>query len=109
MENNKPENQNPNQINIELSEEMADGTYANLAVITHSQAEFVIDFVNMMPGAPKAKVKSRIIMAPHHAKRLMRALIENIKSYESVNGIINDQEHNAQSVPFGLGGTKGEA
>jgi len=72
MENNKPENQNPNQINIELSEEMADGTYANLAVITHSQAEFVIDFVNMMSGAPKAKVESRIIMALHNAKRLKR-------------------------------------
>lgn len=107
MENNKTDNQN--QINIELTEEMADGTYANLAVITHSQAEFVIDYVNIMPGSPKAKVKSRVIMAPHHAKRLMRALIENIKNYETANGIINDQDANAQGVPFGFGGTKGEA
>lgn len=107
MENKKPEQ--PNQINIELTEEMADGTYANLAVITHSQAEFVIDYVNIMPGSPKAKVKSRVIMTPFHAKRLMRALIDNIKNYEAANGIINDQDPNQQGVPFGFGGTKGEA
>ena len=60
------------QLNIELSEEMADGSYANLVVITHSFAEFVFDFVNVMPNVPKAKVKSRIVMTPQHAKRLMR-------------------------------------
>lgn len=107
MENNNQQNQN--QINIELTEELADGTYANLAVITHSQAEFVIDYVNIMPGSPKAKVKSRIIMAPHHAKRLMRALIDNIKNYEGAHGVINDQDPSSQGVPFGFGGTKGEA
>lgn len=93
------ENSNPkNQINIELTEEIADGTYANLAIIQHSFAEFVLDFANIMPGAPKAKVKSRIVMTPQHAKKLMRALIDNIKKYESQNGII--QEHEQVNVPF---------
>jgi len=96
------------QINIELSEEMADGTYANLAVITHSFAEFVIDFVNVMPGLPKAKVKSRIVMTPQHAKRLMRAIIDNVKRYESQNGVIKDQEQN-NSLPFTFGGPTAEA
>lgn len=108
MENNQNQDQ---QINIELTEEIADGLYANLAIITHSQAEFVIDYVNLMPGVPKAKVKSRVIMTPHHAKRLMRALIDNIKNYEQVNGIIKEQEPNAANngMPFNFGGTQGEA
>lgn len=96
------QNLNQQQLNIELSEEMADGTYANLAVITHSFAEFVMDFVNIMPGNPKAKVKSRIIMTPQHAKKLMRALIDNIKKFEAQNGVIKDVEQ--VSVPFNLGG-----
>lgn len=96
------------QINIELTEEMADGTYANLAVITHSFAEFVIDFVNVMPGLPKAKVKSRIVMTPQHAKRLMRAIIDNVKRYESQNGVIKDQEQN-NNLPFTFGGPTAEA
>ena len=96
------------QINIELSEEMADGTYANLAVITHSFAEFVIDFVNVMPGLPKAKVKSRIVMTPQHAKRLMRAIIDNVKRYESQNGVIKDQEQ-SNNLPFTFGGPTAEA
>lgn len=104
MENQK-ENQ---QINIELTEEMADGAYANLAVITHSHAEFVIDFVNIMPGLPKAKVKSRILMTPFHAKRLMRALIENVKNFEAANGVIKDQEQ-ASGLPFNMNGPQGEA
>lgn len=87
-----------NQINIELTEEVADGTYANLAIIQHSFAEFVIDFANIMPGAPKAKVKSRIVMTPQHAKKLMRALIDNIKKFESQNGVIQEQEQ--VNVPF---------
>ena len=87
---------------------MANGEYANLAIITHSFAEFVLDFVNVMPNVPKAKVKSRIIMTPHHAKRLMRALVENVKRYEAQNGQINDQE--SVSLPFNFGGgTAGEA
>lgn len=99
------ENQNQDQqqqINIELTEEMADGAYANLAIITHSFAEFVMDFVNVMPGVPKAKVKSRVIMTPQHAKKLMRALIDNVKRYEAQNGVIKDQEQ--MNIPFNFGG-----
>ena len=86
MEPKQPDN----QLNIEISEEVAESTYANLAIITHSHAEFVVDFVNVMPGTPKSKVKSRIILTPQHAKRLMKALTENILKYESVNGPIKD-------------------
>jgi hypothetical protein len=71
----------PGQLNIEISEEVSEGTYANLAIITHSHAEFVVDFVNVMPGTPKSKVKSRIILTPFHAKRLMKALVENINKF----------------------------
>lgn len=95
------------QLNIELSEEMADGEYANLAIITHSFAEFVIDFVNVMPNVPKAKVKSRIVMTPQHAKRLMRALIDNVKRFETQNGNIKDQEGTA--MPFNFGGPTAQA
>jgi 3-methyladenine DNA glycosylase Tag len=89
------------QLNIELSEETADGAYANLAIITHSFAEFVIDFVNVMPNVPKAKVKSRIVMTPPHAKRLMKALIDNVKKFEQQYGNIKDQEQ--QAMPFSMG------
>jgi hypothetical protein len=95
------------QLNIELSEEMADGEYANLAVITHSFAEFVIDFVNVMPNVPKAKVKSRIVMTPQHAKRLMRALIDNVKRFETQYGNIKDQESTA--MPFNFGAPTAQA
>jgi len=94
--------QQPNQLNIEISEEMAEGTYANLAIITHSHAEFVTDFVNVMPGTPKSKVKARIILTPQHAKRLMRALAENISKYESVNGPIKDLEEVQLPMNFGI-------
>lgn len=79
-----------NQINIELTEEVASGTYSNLAIITHSPTEFVVDFVSMMPGTPKAKVKSRIVMTPQHAKRLFKALADNISKYEASFGSIKD-------------------
>lgn len=102
MENQNQNQDQQQQINIELTEEMAEGTYSNLAIITHSFAEFVIDFVNVMPGAPKAKVKSRIIMTPQHAKKLMRALIDNVKRYETANGVIKDNEQ--MSLPFNFGG-----
>ena len=95
------------QLNIELSEEMADGEYANLAIITHSFAEFVIDFVNVMPNVPKAKVKSRIVMTPQHSKRLMRALIDNIKRFEAQYGTIKDQETTA--MPFNFGAPPAQA
>jgi hypothetical protein len=90
-----------NQINIEISEEVAEGSYANLAIITHSHAEFVIDFVNVMPGTPKSKVKSRIIFTPQHAKRFMKALIENVSRYEATNGSIKDLEEIQIPVTFG--------
>ncbi|MDH8701371.1 hypothetical protein M2138_000712 [Dysgonomonadaceae bacterium PH5-43] len=77
-----------NNIQIELTDDIAQGTYSNLAVIAHSSSEFVIDFVRMMPGIPKAKVKSRVILTPEHAKRLMLALMDNINKYESQNGEI---------------------
>lgn len=89
------------QLNIELTEEMADGEYANLAIITHSFAEFVIDFVNVMPNVPKARVKSRIVMTPQHSKRLMKALIDNVKRFESQYGVIKDQENSATPFNFG--------
>lgn len=91
----------PNQINIEISEEVAEGNYANLAIITHSMAEFVIDFVNIMPGTPKSKVKSRIIFTPQHAKRFMKALIDNVEKFEAVNGPIKDLDEVQLPVNFG--------
>lgn len=78
----------PQQINIELGEKEAEGIYSNLAIITHSPAEFVIDFTRILPGVPKAKVFARIVMTPQHAKLLLKALDENIKKYESVFGEI---------------------
>ena len=79
-----------NQINIELTDEVAGGIYSNLAIITHSPTEFVLDFVSLMPGAPKAKVKSRIVMTPQHAKRLYKALADNLSKYESNFGPIKE-------------------
>lgn len=97
-----------NQINIELSEEIAEGTYANLAMIAHSNSEFVIDFIRIMPGTPKAKVKSRVVITPEHAKRLMKALDDNIKKYEENFGKI-DASGEAPKFPMNFGGTMGEA
>lgn len=77
-----------NQLQIELKEDVAQGTYANLAVITHSSSEFILDFIRVMPGLPKASVKSRIVLTPEHAKRLMRALQDNISKYENTFGPI---------------------
>lgn len=94
--------QQPNQINIEISEEVAEGTYANLAIITHSHAEFVIDFVSVMPGTPKSKVKSRIIFTPMHAKRFLKALEDNVNRYEAANGTIHDLEQ--VEIPLNFGG-----
>ena len=99
--------QMPPQLNIEISEEVSEGTYANLAIITHSHAEFIIDFVNVMPGTPKSKVKSRIILTPTHAKRFMKAMIDNVKKFEAVNGSIQDIE--AVELPFNFGGPTAQA
>ena len=102
MENqNNNENNNPNHLNIELSEEVADGIYSNLAVITHSTSEFVIDFIKIMPGVPKAKVKSRIVLTPQHAKRLLLALNDNVLKFEQTNGKIKEGEQNAFPLHFG--------
>ncbi len=101
----------PQQLNIELSEEIAQGIYSNLAVITHSSSEFVVDFVRIMPGVPKANVKSRIILTPEHAKRLLFALQDNIKKYETVNGPIKNVNPGSDPMlpPMSFGGPTAQA
>lgn len=98
-----------NQINIELSEEMAEGIYSNLAIITHSNSEFVVDFVRIMPGIPKAKVKSRIILTPDHAKRLLLALNDNIRKFEEMNGEIDLNNDQNPPFPMNFGGPTAQA
>lgn len=88
---------------------MAEGTYANLAIITHSNAEFVLDFVRLMPGVPKAKVKSRIILTPHHAKRLLHALADNIEKFEQVFGEIDMNDQGQGGIPMNFGGPTAQA
>ena len=99
MENNNKKNEK--KINIELPENIADGVYSNLAIITHSNSEFVCDFVQMMPGMPKAKVRSRVVMTPQNAKRLMKALQDNIQKFESHVGKISDEGQNMPPMNFG--------
>jgi hypothetical protein len=94
------------QLNIELDEQTAEGTYSNLAIINHSISEFIVDFIKVMPGTPKAKVKSRIILTPQHAKRLSKALNENLKRFEAAHGPIKDLEQ--PPIPMNFGPT-GEA
>ncbi len=96
MENNKDKKNN-----IELPESLADGVYSNLAIITHSPSEFVCDFVQMMPGMPKAKVRSRVVMTPENAKRLMYALQDNIRKYEQNLGVIQEKGGNVPPMNFG--------
>ena len=91
------------QLNIELDEKIAEGTYSNLAIINHSISEFIVDFINVMPGTPKAKVKSRIILTPEHAKRLAKALTENVKRFEQANGKINEPD--VPPIPLNFGPT----
>lgn len=95
------QNQNQGQINIELDEKTAEGIYSNLAIINHSASEFVLDYVCIMPGTPKAKVKSRIILTPQHAKRLLKAMGENIHRYEMSHGEIKDTEQPPIPLNFG--------
>lgn len=102
------EEQNENQLNIELSEETAEGTYSNLAIITHSNSEFVLDFIRVMPGVPKAKVKSRVILTPEHAKRFLRALEDNIEKFEAINGRIKINEE-PPGFPMNFGGPTAQA
>jgi hypothetical protein len=96
------------EINIELKEDVAQGTYANFAVIAHSQSEFVVDFVTILPGMPKAQVKSRIILTPEHAKRLLSALQDNVTKYESLNGKIKIHE-GGMSIPMSFGNNTAQA
>lgn len=103
------ENKNQGQFNIELSEETAEGIYSNLAVITHSPAEFVIDFIRIMPGVPKSKVKSRIILTPEHAKRFVAALSDNISKYEAVHGPIREVKGSGPVMPITFGGPTAQA
>ena len=100
--------ENLNQINIELSEEMAEGIYSNLAMIAHSHSEFVIDFIRLMPGVPKAKVKARIVLTPEHAKRLLLALNDNVQKFEESFGPIK-QIDEVPKFPLHFGGKMGEA
>ncbi|WP_417887364.1 DUF3467 domain-containing protein [Zunongwangia sp.] len=93
--------ENSGQINIELDEQVAEGTYSNLAIINHSASEFVIDFVNIMPGKPKSKVKSRIILTPQHAKRFLSALADNVERFEKAHGEIKEQEKAPIPLNFG--------
>jgi len=95
------------QLNIELNEETAAGVYANLAMINHSPTEFVVDFIQVMPGMPKAKVRSRVILTPQHAKRLVKALAENVKRFENQFGDIKDTE--MPPIPINFGGPAGQA
>ena len=105
---NKPPAEQAGQLNIELSEEIAEGIYSNLAIITHSNSEFVVDFIKVMPGTPKAKVKTRIILTPQHAKRLMKALGDNVGKFEATHGIIKETE-GVNIVPMNFGGPTAQA
>lgn len=97
-EKKKPKN---GQINLELVETVAEGTYSNLAIINHSVSEFVVDFVNIMQGSPKSKVKSRIIFTPRHAKRLLKALNDNIQRFEKAHCEIRNYEKAPMPLNFG--------
>lgn len=108
MANQDPGQPQGQQLDIELTEEIAEGIYCNLAMIGHSNAEFVIDFIRMMPGVPKAKVKSRIVMTPEHTMRFLNALRENLERFqESFGDIKNEPE--GMTLPFGFGGPMGQA
>lgn len=102
------ENDKKNQLQLELPQEVAQGEYANFAVITHSSSDFVIDFARVLPGVPKAQVKSRVLLAPEHAKRLLAALQENIMRYERTFGTIRIPTDNGTTIaPFDI--NKGQA
>lgn len=95
------DNNTEHKINIEIDGDTAEGQYSNLAIINHSASEFVVDFVNIMPGNLKSKVKSRIILTPQHAKRLSKALLENVMKFEQVHGEIRDYDKSPIPLNFG--------
>ena len=109
MEEEKTTEEPQNQINIELSEDVAEGVYANLAMIAHSNSEFILDFIRLMPGIPKAKVKARVIVTPEHAVRFLEALKENIERYEDMHGRIKRTSGAPPDFPMPFGGTMGQA
>lgn len=102
MGNQKPEGEG--KINIELDDKTAEGIYSNLAIINHSVSEFVVDFISVMPGQPKAKVKSRIILTPQHAKRFLKALADNVHRFEKTHGEIKDFDQPTIPLNFGPSG-----
>lgn len=106
MDNNQKNPQG--QLQLELPQDVAQGEYANFAIITHSSSDFILDFARMLPGVPKATVKSRVILAPEHAKRLLMALQENVLRYENEFGKIQIPNQEQRTIaPFDIG--KGEA
>jgi len=96
------DNKNQNNLNINISDEVSEGTYCNLAVITHSPAEFVIDFAQALPGREGATVRQRIIMPPIHAKRLLMALSGNVKKYEETFGVIDEPHGPNDAIPYNM-------
>ena len=106
MSNN--DNKPKSNINIEIDEKIAEGTYSNLAIINHSVSEFVLDFIKVLPGTPKAKVKSRILLTPQHAKRLVKALQDNLSKFESAHGTVADSEPSTP-IPMNFGGPTAQA
>lgn len=105
-DNNQKQN---HKINIELTDEVAQGIYSNLAIITHSSSEFIVDFVRIMPGVPKAGVKSRVILTPEHAKRLLLALQDNVAKYETAFGKIRHVDDSGNNFPMNFGTPTAEA
>lgn len=97
------------QLNLELDAETAEGTYANLVMVAHSPEEFILDFIRMVPGVQKARVKSRIIVTPQHAKRLVSALAENVERYEQTHGEIREPGDEGNGFPPMRFGGAGEA
>lgn len=103
MAEQTPQNPQQQRIQIQLDESVADGHYANLVLINHSPAEFVLDFARLVPGTPKTRVQTRVLLAPVHAKSLLRALEQNIKKYEEQHGEIKMQGKN-EDKSFGFQG-----
>jgi hypothetical protein len=103
----QPNPLNEEQIEIQLPEDEASGTYSNLVMITHSDSEFIFDFISVMPGVPEAKVVKRMILTPDHAKRFSKALAQNVQQFEQEHGVISDNE--GLDVPFNYGGPTPEA
>ena len=98
-----------NELNIELSSEVAQGSYSNLAIITHSSSEFILDFIRMMPGVPKPQVNNRIIMTAEHVKRLYLALQDNISKFEKQYGEVELHNDEKSVIPMGFGSSSAEA